>query len=115
MYGVLTGVAFALHLNTLENLTAEQNLGQVFSACRTDLFLPADQFARRMAEILKMLKAAVPAPGVPRVLAPAELEFATVSRNRKLCILMPEEVVKQLVDLGNQVGLDFPSLHPACA
>src|ERR1035438_6316650 len=39
--GVLTGASFALHLNTLEDLKTEQNLGQVFAAVRTDLFLPA--------------------------------------------------------------------------
>jgi LDH2 family malate/lactate/ureidoglycolate dehydrogenase len=115
MCGVLTGAAFALHLNTLENLKAEQNLGQVFSAFRTDLFLPPDEFARRMDEILRMLKAAAPAPGVPRVLAAGEVEFANESRNRELGVPLPEEVVKQLVDLGNQVGADFPSLHPTCA
>jgi LDH2 family malate/lactate/ureidoglycolate dehydrogenase len=114
MCGVLTGASFALHLNTLENLKAEQNLGQVFTAYRTDLFLPADEFARRMDEILRMLKAAVPAPGVPRVLAPGELESATESKNRELGVPLPEEVVKQLVDLGGQVGVDFPSLNPAC-
>jgi LDH2 family malate/lactate/ureidoglycolate dehydrogenase len=68
-----------------------------------------------MDEILRMLKAAAPAPGVPRVLAAGEVEFANESRNRELGVPLPEEVVKQLVDLGNQVGADFPSLHPTCA
>src|ERR1039457_5971289 len=49
--GVLTGASFALHLNTLEDLKTEQNLGQVFAAVRTDLFLPAEEFARRVDEI----------------------------------------------------------------
>ena len=54
--GVLTGSAFALHLNTLENLEAEQNLGHIFMAMRTDLFMTTDEFAVRMDEILRMLK-----------------------------------------------------------
>jgi LDH2 family malate/lactate/ureidoglycolate dehydrogenase len=107
--GVFTGAAFALHLNTLENLKAEQNLGQVFAALRTDLFLPADEFARRMDEILRMLKAAAPAPGVQQVLVPGELEFAAESRNRELGIPLAEEVVGQLVELGNRVGVNFPA------
>jgi LDH2 family malate/lactate/ureidoglycolate dehydrogenase len=113
--GVLTGAAFALHLNTLGNLKAEQNLGHAFSVFRTDLFLRADEFARRMDEILRMLKAAAPAPGIPRVLTPGELEFAAESRNRKLGVPLRGEIVKQLVDLGNQVGVGFPSLDSACA
>ena len=115
MCGVLTGAAFALHLNTLENLKGIQNLGQVFTVYRTDLFLPAEEFRRRMDEILRMLKAAVPAPGVPRVLAAGEVEYANEARNRELGIPLPPEVVKQLVDLGNEVGADFLSSQPTSA
>jgi LDH2 family malate/lactate/ureidoglycolate dehydrogenase len=113
--GVLTGAAFALHLNTLENLGAVQNLGHVFAAYRTDLFLPAEEFARRMDEILRMLKAAAPAPGVERVLAPGELEFAAEARNRKLGIALPREVMSQLADLGAEVGVPFPECRDRVA
>lgn len=106
--GVLTGASFALHLNTLENLGAVQNLGHVFAAYRTDLFLPAGEFALRMDEILRMLKAAAPAPGVERVLAPGELEFAAEAHNRRLGILLPKEVVAQLARLGGETGVPFP-------
>lgn len=111
--GVLTGASFALHLNTLENLGAVQNLGHVFAALRTDLFLPAGEFERRMDEILGMLKASPPAPGVPRVLAPGELELDREARNRELGIPLVDEVVAQLVDLGNEVGVLFPDRVPA--
>jgi LDH2 family malate/lactate/ureidoglycolate dehydrogenase len=107
--GVMTGAAFALHLNTLENLQAEQNLGHLFAAFRTDLFLPADEFSERMDEILRMLKTSAPALGVPRVLAPGELELDTESQYRLHGLPLTEEVTRQLVDLGNQVGVDFPS------
>src|SRR4029079_5809763 len=60
--GVLTGAAFASHLNTLENLSAVQNVGHVFGAVRTDLFVPAAEFRTRMDAILRMLKASPPAP-----------------------------------------------------
>lgn len=108
--GVLTGASFALRLNTLENLGAVQNLGQVFAAYRTDLFLPADEFARRMDEILRMLKNTPPARGVERVLAPGELEFDMEDRLRREGILLTEEVTRQLVDLGNEVRVE---LRPA--
>jgi LDH2 family malate/lactate/ureidoglycolate dehydrogenase len=107
--GVLTGAAFARHLNTLENLAAEQNLGQMFVALRTDLFLPAEEFERRMDEVLQMLKTSPPAPGVARVLAPGELEFDIEARNRSLGIPLTEEVIGQLVELGAEVGVAFPT------
>jgi LDH2 family malate/lactate/ureidoglycolate dehydrogenase len=105
--GVTTGAAFALHLNTLENLNAVQNLGHVFTAVRTDLFLPAPEFARRMDEILGMLKSSPAAAGVERVLAPGELEADTEALYRSAGIPVPDEVVAQLTDLGNQVGVPF--------
>ncbi|MFI5357687.1 MAG: Ldh family oxidoreductase [Opitutales bacterium] len=105
--GVLTGASFALHLNTLENLNAVQNLGQVFTAIRTDLFLPAPEFARRMDEILTMLKTSPPAVGVERVLAPGEVEFATEERMRAEGIPVPEEVIDQLFELGGKVGVEL--------
>ena len=107
MSGVLTGAAFARHLNTLENLNGVQNLGHVFTAYRTDLFLPAGDFSRRMDEILRMLKSAEPAPGVPRVMVAGEVEFATEARNRELGVPLQPEVVQQLVDLGAQAGVEF--------
>jgi LDH2 family malate/lactate/ureidoglycolate dehydrogenase len=110
--GVMTGAAFALHLNTLENLGAIQNLGQVFVALRTDLFMPAAEFASRMDEALAMLKSAAPAHGVERVLAPGEVEFDTEARCRAEGIPLAEEVVRQLIDMGRQVGVECPSRLP---
>jgi len=106
--GVLTGASFALQISRLENLRAEQDLGHVFAALRTDLFLSATEFADRMDEILRMLRAAPPAPGVPRVLAPGELEFAAEGRNRQHGIPLADEVVTQLVELGKEAGVELP-------
>jgi LDH2 family malate/lactate/ureidoglycolate dehydrogenase len=107
MSGVLTGAAFACHLNTLENLNGVQNLGHVFMAYRTDLFLPPGEFTRRMDEILRMLKSAEPAPGFPRVMAAGELEAAAEARNRERGVPLQPEVGQQLVELGGQLGVDF--------
>ena len=108
--GVLTGASFASHLNTLENLGAVQNIGHVLAAVRTDLFLPAEEFSRRMDDILKMLKASPPAPGSgERVLVPGEIELVSERRNREEGIPMVEPVVAQLASLGEEVGVAFPS------
>ena len=106
--GVLTGASFALHLNTLEDLKAVQNLGQIFAAFRTDLFLPAAEFRRRLDEVLRMLKASPPAPGIAEVLAPGDVEFENEAVNRRLGIALPVEVVAQLSNLGGEVGFRSP-------
>jgi LDH2 family malate/lactate/ureidoglycolate dehydrogenase len=106
--GVYSGAAFALHLNTLDNLKTEQNLGHAFFVMRTDLFQPAEEFGRRMDEILGMLKATPPAAGVERVLVPGEIEYRTEARLHEQGIAIPAEVVAQLQALGRECGVEFP-------
>jgi LDH2 family malate/lactate/ureidoglycolate dehydrogenase len=108
--GVLTGAAFAQHLNTLENLGAVQNVGHVLAAVRTDLFLPDDEFRRRMDAILRMLKASPPAPGAGnRVLVPGEIELANEQANKARGIALAAPVVAQLVSLGAEHDVPFPA------
>jgi len=108
--GVLTGAAFASHLNTLENLSAVQNVGHVFAAVRTDLFVPAAEFRTRMDAILRMLKASPPAPdGMGRVLVPGEIELAHEARNRAHGVGLEAPIAAQLSSLGVELGVPFPS------
>ncbi|MCC7176308.1 MAG: Ldh family oxidoreductase [Bryobacterales bacterium] len=107
--GVMTGAGFAHYLNTLEDLSSIQNLGHTFAALRADLFMPAADFARRMEEILGMLRASPPAPGVERILVPGEIEYMEEMRNRELGVPLVPEVVAQLVKQGEEVGVPFPA------
>jgi LDH2 family malate/lactate/ureidoglycolate dehydrogenase len=106
--GVLTGAAFATHLNTLEDLSAVQNVGHVLAAARTDLFMPGDEFRSRMDAVLKMLKASPPAPGCRRVLVPGEVELAQEARNREHGIALAAPIAAQLGGLGQELGIAFP-------
>jgi LDH2 family malate/lactate/ureidoglycolate dehydrogenase len=108
--GVLTGAAFASHLNTLEDLSTVQNVGHVLAAVRTDMFVSDRTFKERMDVILKMLKASPPAPGgPPRVLVPGEIEFAHECRARHQGITLPEPIAGQLAGLGEELAVRFPA------
>ena len=107
--GVLTGSAFALNLNTLENLEAEQNLGHIFMAMRTDLFMTKDEFAGRMDEMVRMLKSSPPARDVERVLAPGEIERQNEAKNRVLGVPLVSSVIDQLAALGDELNVGFPN------
>jgi len=111
--GVMTGASFALHLNTLEDLASVQNVGHVFVAARTDLFVSDAVFKQRMDAILRMLRASPPAPGAERVLAPGEIESATELRIREDGIALPAPIAAQLVGLGEDLGVAFPSPRAA--
>jgi LDH2 family malate/lactate/ureidoglycolate dehydrogenase len=106
--GVLTGSAFALTLNTLENLRAEQNLGHVFLAMRTDLFMTTEEFAARMDEILRTLKSSPPSSETERVLAPGEIESQSEAKNRVLGIALLQSVVDELTTFGAELNVAFP-------
>ena len=111
--GVMTGASFALQLNRLEDLATEQNVGHVFAAVRTDLFVPDAQFKNRMDAILKMLRASPPAPGTHHVLTPGEIESANESRMREEGIALPAAIAGQLVSLGEELDVAFPSASAA--
>jgi ureidoglycolate dehydrogenase (NAD+) len=106
---VLTGAAFASHLNTLEDLTTVQNVGHVLAAVRTDLFVSDGEFRQRMDEILAMLRASPPGPGIERVLVPGEIELAHESRLREHGIPLPAAIVSQLTAYGDSMDVPFPA------
>ena len=107
--GVLTGAAFASHLNTLEDLTTVQNVGHVMAAVRTDLFVSEGEFRQRMDAILTLLKASPPAPGAERVLVPGEIELAHESRSREQGIELAPTIAAELASFGDALGVPFPS------
>jgi LDH2 family malate/lactate/ureidoglycolate dehydrogenase len=107
--GVLTGAAFASHLNTLEDLGTVQNVGHVLAAVRIDLFGTASQFTEGMDAILKMLRSSPPAPGTSRVLVPGEIELANESRARREGIELHAAIGGQLASLGEELGVPWPS------
>jgi len=108
--GTLTGASFGLRLNTLEDLGSEQNLGHVFLAIRPDIFMPLEEMIKRTDEVFASLIASPPAVGRERVLLPGEIELQAETANRVEGVPLSEEVVNELVELGERAGVPFPSL-----
>ena len=96
-------------------ISAIQNVGHVFAAVRTDLFVSDAEFRSRMDAILVMLKSAPPAAGCERVLVPGEIELAHERRHREQGIPLAPAIEAQLVDLGGSVGVAFPAPLAASA
>ena len=107
--GVLTGAAYTVHLNTLEDLTCEQNVGHLFTAMRPDLFISRKAFGQRMDEALGLLRESEPAPGVDQVMLPGELEARTRADNLKNGVVLGNETVEQLIELGDKTQTPFPT------
>ena len=79
--GVLTGAAFASHLNTLEDLATVQNVGHVLAAVRTDLFVPDGRVqGSGWTPSCGCSRPRLRRPGIERVLVPGEIELAHEAR-----------------------------------
>jgi len=111
--GVLTGSGFALNLHRLEDFGAVQNLGQVFTAVHSDLFISSNDFATRMDEILRMLTSSPAVAATSQLLVPGELERQNEGRNRIFGIPLVPSIVEQLAELGESLGLAFPNAADA--
>jgi len=105
--GVLSGAAYGKHLNTLEDLNNEQNLGHFFLAIDVEKFMPYEEFCQRSDDLLNQLKAVPPAQGFSQVLAPGDPERQIMALRVKEGIALTEDVVVQLLKLGQEVGVSL--------
>ena len=106
--GVLSGAAYGRHLNTLENLSAVQNLGHVFIVLRVDAFIASDEFRRRVDDLIEQLKSSPKAPGVDEILAPGEIERRRIAETGRRGITVTGDVLGQLHDLAESLGVEPP-------
>ncbi len=107
--GVLSGASYGRHINTLEDLTTQQNLGQVFLAIDAGACMPPEQFDRRVNDLVGQLKATPRATGVSEILAPGEPEARRRVDLRKRGIEIPPSVRDDLRDFATGLGVGIPS------
>ena len=74
--GVLTGAGFgqAHAPDRLADPQARHDLGHLFAVLDPTVFLPRQEFEARIEQLCMEIKQSEPAPGVPRILLPGELE-----------------------------------------
>jgi len=86
------------------------NEGHGFIAIDVGQMMPLDEFKARMDWAIGQIKAAPPAKGATRVYLPGEMEWERRDKALREGIRMPEEVLRSLAGLAQDVGLDFESL-----
>jgi LDH2 family malate/lactate/ureidoglycolate dehydrogenase len=72
--------------------------------------MPLEEMIKRTDEVFASLIASPPAVGRERVLLPGEIELQAETANRVEGVPLSEEVVNELVELGERAGVPFPSL-----
>ena len=100
--GVLSGTGYGAMLQ-------HRVQGIFLGAWRVDAFVDVDAFKTMLDEALRTLRNTPPAEGYDRVYTPGEREWRTFQERSRLGIPLHPKVVEELVKLGREVGVDFPS------
>ena len=108
--GVLSGSAFAGEIRDMtQDFTAPQDVGHFFLALKVDAFMPEAEFAARMEEEIRRLKALRPAAGFDEVCYPGEREARLAERRRAEGIPIPPETMKVLSEVADRIGVALPA------
>lgn len=109
--GTLTGANFGKHFPGFlaDNLEDPSDIGSVFMALDVDSFIDLAEFKGRIDQSVREMKAAALAVGGEHIYVPGEIEFDTKEQRLRSGIPMPEQVVRDFVALGEELGVPFPA------
>ena len=108
--GVLTGAGFG-QAHAPERLTdpqARHDLGHLFAVLDPTVFLPRPEFEARIEQLCAEIKQSEPAPGVPRILLPGELEYERSETRLRDGIPVRAEAREALLAFCNEMGIASP-------
>lgn len=104
--GVLAGAAFGGEIRDMNtDFTAPQELGHFFMAMRVDAFMPADEFAARMGQLIDRTKALPPAAGFSEVMYPGEPEARRAAARRATGVPLSAATRSALAKLAAEFDL----------
>lgn len=105
MSSLLAGGHIGHELNDIyEDIDKPNNLSSCFIAIRTDRFRPVDELKADVDRFIDFLHA-VPAAEGQRVYFPGEIEIMNKAKAQKEGLLLPDDLVHQLVELGTRLGI----------
>jgi len=106
--GILSGAASGPEVGDVFRTDAgPQNVGHFFQAIHLERLGQADAVRRRMAEMVRALRAAPTAPGRDRIRVPGEVERETAAARRR-GFPLSRETVEALATLGRRYGIPWP-------
>lgn len=103
--GVLTGSGFLSAVHSPYRTSDKSNCGHLMVAMNIEAFQPLEQFQKRMEDFVEELKSVPKAPGHDEVFYPGEIEAANDVRHRREGVLLAEDTLVSLREIGEQTGL----------
>ncbi|MDH2416095.1 Ldh family oxidoreductase [Nocardioides sp. CER19] len=108
--GVLTGSGYAEQVVGPYVPDQQSNCGHLVLALRVDAFLPAEQFAVRMEDLIQTTKSVPLADGTREIFYPGEIEARAERAGRLRGVDLPAQTLSDLRELGDSCGLSFDEL-----
>lgn len=108
--GVMTGSNYGPHFPGFlaDNMEKPSDIGSIFAALNVESFMDLAEFKARMDVALREFKNSDLADGVDRIYIPGEIEFETKAERLRNGIPVPEPIVKEFEELGEELGVPFP-------
>ena len=108
--GVLTGAGFgqAHAPDHLADPQARHDLGHLFAVLDPTVFMPRHEFEARIEQLCMELKQSEPAPGVPRILLPGELEYERSETRLRHGIPVRTDAQEALLAFCGELGIEPP-------
>jgi LDH2 family malate/lactate/ureidoglycolate dehydrogenase len=107
---VLTGGKWTQHIKSLyeEDKTGIQGTCHSFMAIDPDCFTGKENFKKEMDRYIKSIKESAKAQNATEILMPGEPEYRTEVERLKEGIPLAPATVKELVPLGESLGISLP-------
>ncbi len=107
--GVLTGAAVAPNVGSIfRDLDRHTRCGHLCVALDISRFLPAEQFADRLEELLGAVTAVPPREGFSSVNLPGDARQRVVDNQRTAGIEIPDYLIRSLTDTARELGVSTP-------
>jgi LDH2 family malate/lactate/ureidoglycolate dehydrogenase len=110
MTSVLTGGKWTRNIKSLyeEDKSGIQGTCHTFMALDPDCFIGREEFKKNVDAYIESIKGSAKAPGTEEILVPGEPEYRTEMKFLKEGIPLSPNTVKELIQLGEILGISFP-------
>jgi ureidoglycolate dehydrogenase (NAD+) len=111
--GPLTGALSGPEITPLyERLDTPQGLGHLLAALSVEAFSPADEFGRRVDDLVRRVRGLAPAEGFQRVCLPGQIEHERTLEYEQHGIPLPPEIRAEVERLAADLGMAAPEVMP---
>ncbi len=108
--GILTGGPYSFHMAgaLADDFTRPTGVGSFFGAIDIAAFMDPVEFKARVDQVIRDIHESPRAVGVERIYIPGEIEAESTAHRRSTGIPLPDVIVQEFVDLGEELGVPFP-------